>query len=519
MLLRRSGSRFGAWLLPLFYCFDAQACIPLERVDIEESRPLAGQRAVALVEDLRGACIDGDLLQQLLSRISGFYIDQGYVTTRPYLLEQDVSDGQVDIRVVVGFVEAVIDADSGAPDTRYATAFYGRGEILNLRDLENALEVIERPASVRADFEVRPGATQGGSVIAIGTTIGDPSTIELGVNAQTDLDAQLSLFASLDNPLDINDIVSFRANSGELQRSFQSNRSRELSYSFPLGSYLFELSRSDVEFEQRVQGINESFLSTGDSVADRLRVSRPLWRDQSNRWSLSLALEVKDARNFFAGQLIDVSSYRTTQLQLELSHLHLAPWGQVATRYRLHQGLDSYGARDDDYFTLQDGSENEARLQFEKFIIDSRLLIPLGNSDWQAGASVLLHYSDDLLFAADQLSLGSPYTVRGYSSALSGSNAWYLRLELTRQLRSQALPFGRNPLVKAISVSFGLDYGEVKCEADNPDVCGEIYGAGIGLSLSDANFSGSLVWGHPLKEREDGVGDEDQFLVDLRWRL
>ena len=51
------------------------------------------------------------------------------------------------------------------------------------------------------------------------------------------------------------------------------------------------------------------------------------------------------------------------------------------------------------------------------------------------------------------------------------------------------------------------------------DVCGEIYSVGMGVEISDANFIGRLLWGHPLKEIGDDVGDQDIFSLDLRWTL
>ena len=144
-------------------------------------------------------------------------------------------------------------------------------------------------------------------------------------------------------------------------------------------------------------------------------------------------------------------------------------------------------------------------------MLDSTAEVAFGDAVLRLQA--VLQYSDDVLFAADQLSLGSPYTVRGYSSALSGSNAGYLRGDLIRPLAAAAATG------KALQVSIGLDYGEVRCEAGNDDVCGDIYGAGAGLVWSDANFVGQLQWGHPLKELGDGIGDPDRFLLDLRWRF
>jgi hemolysin activation/secretion protein len=518
----RSGFRafsLGLLLQALAQVASAADCTALSRVDIVAAE-LPGESGLAmLTRPFLGRCIDSDVIRTILSKISNDLIARGYVTSRPYLLEQDISDGQIEIQILVGTIEAIIDADSGATNGQIATAFMFNDEILNLRQLETSLEAIERVRSVSANFEIRPGTKQGGSIVAIKTVETNPFHTELGVNARTDLDPQLSFQAVLDNPLDINDIVEFRYNSGEVFQALQSNRSRELNYSFPLGSYLLALNHSDIEYEQRVQGINDSFLSAGDTVSDQLRISKLVSRSQTARLTFALAVEVKDSRSFFDDQLIDVSSYKTSQLRLELRHDWLQPWGQINTSFSYHQGLDSFGARDDDYYTLEGGFESEAKLQFEKFNIDSQLFYYLQNPAWYASVKLYLQYSDDILFDNDKLYLGSPYTVRGYSSALSGSNAWYLRSDITRRLQAVVNPFSGNPLTKSISLSAGVDYGDVKCEIDNPDICGEIYSIGMGVEISDANFIGRLLWGHPLKEIGDDIGDQDIFSLDLRWAL
>jgi hemolysin activation/secretion protein len=80
-------------------------------------------------------------------------------------------------------------------------------------------------------------------------------------------------------------------------------------------------------------------------------------------------------------------------------------------------------------------------------------------------------------------------------------------------------PFSGKSSVKSISLSVGVDYGEVKCEIDNRDICSEIYGVGLGVEIADANFNGRLVWARPLKEIGDDIGDEDFYMLDFRWIL
>jgi hemolysin activation/secretion protein len=325
--------------------------------------------------------------------------------------------------------------------------------------------------------------------------------------------------AALDNPLNINDLVEFRYNSGELYRAYQDNSSRELGYSFPLGSYLFALTYADLEYEQRVQGINGSFLSEGETVSNELKVSKVVARSQTARLTLAVALELKDSDIYFDSQLIEVSSYKTSQARVELRHDWFQEWGQLFATYSYHRGLDSFGARDDDYFTFEDGFDTEASLQFEKFNFDGQLYYYLADPAWYTSFKLSLQYSDDVLYDNDKLYLGSPYTVRGYSSALSGSKAWYVRSDLTRRWQSVVNPFSGKASTKAVSLSVGFDYGDVSCEIDNRDICGEIYGVGLGAEIADANFNGRLIWARPLKEVGDDIGDEDFFMLDVRWML
>ena len=157
--------------------------------------------------------------------------------------------------------------------------------------------------------------------------------------------------------------------------------------------------------------------------------------------------------------------------------------------------------------------------QFRKITINSLLRVYFEDPSYQATFNFYLQYSNDILLGNDRLNLGSIYTVRGYSYALSGSSAGYLRSEIIKTFRSASRSSSEKHPAKSISLAFGLDYGQVRCELDNREVCGEIYGIGPGISVNDANFNGRLLWGHPLKQIGSDIGDKDQFTLDLRWHF
>jgi hemolysin activation/secretion protein len=94
-----------------------------------------------------------------------------------------------------------------------------------------------------------------------------------------------------------------------------------------------------------------------------------------------------------------------------------------------------------------------------------------------------------------------------------------LRSDLTHRWQSVVNPFSGKPSAKSIALSVGVDYGDVKCEIDNRDICGEIYGVGVGAEIADENFNGRLIWAQPLREIGNDIGDEDFLMLDVRWLL
>ena len=495
---------------------DADDCIRLLKVDLVADEAYAIETHDTLAA-FTGRCIDPVLIHSLISELSNLYIDAGYITTRPYIQEQDISDGQIEVQLLPGLIETIVTADEETPARRLFTALPFYQHWLNLRDLESALETFERVPSAEADFKIKPGATQGTSVVEIEIVDTKPWRFEIGVNGKTGLDPGYSARLSIDNPLQINDIIEIQASNGSVREAYQTNQGDQIAYSFPLGSYLFELSRGSVSYRQRVQGLNDSYLSSGDTEASSVKINKLLARSKTSKLSSAVALHRKDTEAFFEDVLVEVSSYKTAQLQFELSHEWYHSRGQFSNRLIYDKGLDSYGARDDGYFTVENGFDNEARLQFSKYTIDSRSLFVLSNPAYRLSQNLHLQYSDDILFDNDKLNLGSIYSVRGYSSALSGSKGWYLRNDFSKNLKSQWRPYESVDRDKYISLSLGLDYGEIKCDRDSRDACGDIYGLSVSTSITDTVFSLSFIWGHPLKQINDEVGKQDQYSLDLRW--
>lgn len=520
-ILAQNGTLVPDAILPGFTDESSlKQCVRLKRIDLDDSDILNKKHQRELFHKYMGQCINAKLLKAVMADVSDFYIKRGNITTRPYLKKQTIANGQIDISVLKGSVEDIVDAATKKTNTKIRTAFaFQKGHILDLRDLETSLEMMNRPPSSDARFEIMPGTRPGTSIIEVKSHDALPYHLKVGLSGRKsigDNNLFLTMELSMDNLLNINDILTFRYNGSRVQREFQSNRAKVLSYSFPVASYLFELIGSRFSYRQGVQGINNIFLANGNTNGQRLRVSKILMRNQKNKFSAALSVYHKNTKNFLANQLIEVSSYKTTLVQLDLMDTWLQRWGRLTMTYSYYQGTDWFGAREDSFFSAQTGMKNQAKLQFKKQTLDINLLYYLKDRSYQITSDFYLQRTGDLLFDNDKLMIGSDYTVRGYLDRnLYGNNAWYIESNLTKTWRPN-LQLSR---VQTISLFGGLDYGYARCEVDNPVSCGKIYGAAIGFTAHARHWMANFVWSRPFKKITANFKLSTLFRFDLTWEF
>ena len=101
----------------------AKDCIELKQINVDENEILDSRTQSILFEKYIGTCLSTDILKDILSSISKHYMEAGYITKKPYLKEQSVLDGEIDVSVSKGIIEDIIDANSSSSEAYIKTAF------------------------------------------------------------------------------------------------------------------------------------------------------------------------------------------------------------------------------------------------------------------------------------------------------------------------------------------------------------------------------------------------------------
>lgn len=499
---------------------DTKNCIKLKTIYIDEQQLFTLDEQQNLLNPYLGRCIDAKTIKDLITEVDGFYTNNGYITTKPYLKPQDINRGKVVVNVATGTIGDIVNGTTKKPDSKISTAFIKqKNKPLNLRDIETALEMINRVPSVDAKFKIKPSKQPGESIIEVEVNETSPYHFSFGVSGKDDLNDKnpnLNAVFSVDNFLGINDILSIAINGSTLQQEYQSTNGKEINYSFPVGSYLIDLTSADTSYRQGVVGVNQTYLANGDTKSQRLKISKILARDKRNKYQALFSVYHKDTKNYFADQPIEVSSYKTTLAQIDLIHTYLPDWGQWSNTYSYYQGVDWFGARDDSYIGVEPNLVNPATLEFEKFSVVSNLLYYFQDKNYSLNSNFHLQRTKDTLYDNDKLTVGSSNTVRGYdSSNLFGNNAFYIKNDLSKQLKLDVHP----KLLKTINPFIGLDYGKVKCENDNINSCGEVAGTAIGFRTTADNLSADFTWSYPLKDFGKDSDKERLFVFNTSWKF
>lgn len=154
-------------------------CFTINHIRLEGADHLPASAQRKLTQDYLQQCLNLGQIQTLVQQISDWYISRGYITSRAFLTEQDLSRGELRLLVLEGKLEKILLEQQD--DRMLKMAFPGlQGNILNLRDIEQGMEQINRLRQQPVQIEILPGSQPGFSVVNLSAKPEFPLMLGLG---------------------------------------------------------------------------------------------------------------------------------------------------------------------------------------------------------------------------------------------------------------------------------------------------------------------------------------------------
>jgi hemolysin activation/secretion protein len=487
---------------------ESTTCVDIDDVEVS-GVTLLGRGAVAELEaSYEARCLGVAEIERLLAEVTASYIAKGYVAARGYLPPQDLTTRRLRIEVEEGRVEEVIIKGGEGSISVRNVAPGVVGEPLNLRDLEQALDQINRLASNDATMGIVPGSEPGYSIIEfhnLPSRRWHLSATYDNYGQESTGEKQAGVNVAFDNPFGFNDFISFthrRAQPYDTGR--RASWFNNLTYVLPLGYSTLSLNASQSEYASVLDAPSGAELKTeGDSTTWSLRLDHVVWRGQQSHWNIAGTLTRKESNNYLEDIFLEVSSRRLAVFDLDSSFTTRFLGGALTLNTGVARGLSRLGALEDAP-NLPDWAP---QAQFTKLKYGFSFYRPfrLLDQNLSFSSQFVGQHALDTLYGSEQISIGSPYTVRGYSdNALNGDHGHYFSNELSL-LKPLDFASGRAVLLRPF---LRLDYGKVwNRAADIPE--GELSSASVGLGLHMGNVRLDILHAHPIDQPEFATDEGD----------
>ena len=429
-------------------------------------------------EIMGGSSVLGKCMTVTDIRVQNRLIEQGYVTSRIMVGDQNLTDGELRLTLIPGKIAQVVvnTADSKVPvyvkQTNRAypaildTALtIQTGKLLNIRDLETTLLNFKRVPSADANFKIVPSHTglNPSADNAINTlgTLGF-SDILIDYTQHRRLRGSLSIddsgskstgkyqgvaTLSLDNLANYNDLfyLSFGRDLGNQindDKDHPSDKSKGsknygIGYVIPIKSSVLQLNANRYSYHQTVAGSTQDYIYGGTSRGYNAKLSHLVHRDAHSKSHVYAGGYAKSQQSDIDGTLIDVQTRKTAGYLFGMSHE--TTFGKQAnhslsTDISYKRGTAAFNALPSPEELFDEGSARVGIYQLNSNLT-SRYDPIIGNKPLPIIHSTTLkaQYATDSLTPDLKMAIGGRYTVRGFDGerSLSADNGILVRQDIS----------------------------------------------------------------------------------------
>lgn len=478
--------------------------VSIQKISIRGATVMGRKEQRRLVRAFEGTDMDMQAMEALVHRINTWYMSRGYITSLAYIAPgQSMASGALVIDVEEGRIQAVV-SETGETPVAFTLAFPFVGKVLNIRDLEQGLDQVNRLGQNRMVLDLEPASIGYGTVVRIINQhpAPKPQLNQAIITYLHQTDGRVNAFPSQvtvlsDNFLFINDQWAMTYSQSAMTQDNQSS-SLFSSVTVPVGYWLMGYTYSLFVYQQLIpQGPYAYASAYGHTEQNTVSLTRTVFRNQVSKTYVEAALSASNQIQMLNKTQLGVGSHKKTVGKLGVSH-HWYARVSGSVSVAQHRGLPWWDATPD----LANRTTDEPVFMFDKTTVTAQLNTHLSVPGFTAPITYrmtsLHQWSPHTLWASDRMALGGRYSVRGFDGSLSGDYGYYAQHEWRLPLhRSFVLPDA------SASLFLGLDHGTVLSQTgaspDGNSGEGTLVGATLGVDYQWRDITLSVMLSKPLQ--------------------
>ncbi|MGD8327590.1 MAG: ShlB/FhaC/HecB family hemolysin secretion/activation protein [Sphingomonadales bacterium] len=468
---------------------EKNACIDVVSIKLEGITVYNPSRFDGQIAQIVGRCASLHEINTLVREVTNTYIDDGYITTRAFIRPDGVGEGALHVAVLEGRVEEVSGFEGSTfGNARLVTAFpFIEGGLLNLRDLEQGIDQLNRLASIDATLDIQPGEVAGAShVVVKHKTIGRPYRFTLNVdnNGQQSTGRVVHTAGlEVDSPFGLNDFWSVYYSRDARYSKVTGTEAFGGFFSLPFGHTTLSISGGKSNYDSVITGSFENFASKGSSWNILGEIDQVLFRDGKTKISAAPFIQIFNAENFIEDVRLLSSSYRLSILGARLKGQRTVLGGILSGQAEAQWGANILGAE------AVDLGPESPDTEFTSVAFTTSFFKPLELFGFKFRYNTLLRgeWNFDAVFPVIRISLGGPATVRGFrDDGISGRRGLFNRHEISKDL----LEFGGEGVLPTTQILgyLGYDWGGILANNDDPFERGVLHSTTFGLRTLGGPF-------------------------------
>lgn len=436
-----------------------------------------------------GKCLGMNGLKKAAVLFQDYYINAGYITTRVEIPSQDLSTKKLNLTVVPGRISEIVVADNDV--SRWILPF-SDGDILNIRDLEQGLENIQRTPEVDVKINILPGAENGTSKVLINPQRKKKWSLRASYNNFGDKSTGSELIGGtsyLYNVTGLSDLF-YLAGTGSHTGGYKNVSTY---YSVPFGYSEFSLYYSKSKSHQGIDIGAYTFDYVGETEYFSLKGNRMLYRNVNSKLSTSVELIRRKYDYTLGGTELVLQKRDMGNVRLGLNYKRNFTGAALDSTLSWQRFTKAFGGTDTPDMRTGTVSKKSQIVNLNVNYVKWLTMLPT-NAYYELNFGA--QYSPDNLTLQDQFTIGDRWSVRGFqnSDGIYGNKGFFLQNTLN-------VVTGYKGLIPYI----GADYGQIIGELPSQNLSGKkLMGGILGVKGSvraleyDGSISAPFIYPHDL---------------------